>query len=262
MSSQIQFYYQFSGNKHKPVILFLHGFMGSGSDWDETIKYLSSRYHCLTVDLPGHGKTEYDGEILFEETADILIESLDQQKIKQCFLAGYSMGGRLALFLTLRYPQYFRKVVLESASPGLRTEKEREERILHEEEIVEKLTSGDFSAFLKEWYSETLFKGLNKHEKFEQLLKARMKNDPKKLTKSLRLLGTGKQPSLWRELKNAQKSILLLVGELDTKFQSIARRMKELNSFIQLEMIENCSHNIHFQQPEQFARHLHQYFSE
>ncbi len=260
MLSQIQFYYRFGGNKNKPTILFLHGFMGSGNDWHDVVKYLSPHYHCLTIDLPGHGKTECKRDISFEETAHALIEFVNQQRINQCFLTGYSMGGRLALFLTMRYPQFFNKVALESASPGLRTEKEKRKRIAHDDKIAEELESGDFHLFLRNWYNQALFRGLAGHKKIDQLLTVRMKNDPKRLARALRFLGTGKQPSLWKELGRNCVPILLLVGEDDIKFRSIARQMHELNSFIQVVAIEKCSHNIHLQQPEQFAHYLHRFF--
>lgn len=260
---QIQFHYQFHGNSQKPLILFLHGFLGSGNDWTEVIQYLSQDYNCLTLDLPGHGKTRLTAkeDNSLERTASTLIELLNRQKINKCLLTGYSMGGRIALFLALRYPQYFSKVVLESASPGLRTEKEQKERIAQDEKIARDLESGDLKLFLKEWYSQTLFKGLTDQKNFSQLLERRDESDPGKLAQSLRFLSTGKQPSLWKEINQNKIPILLITGEDDVKFQSIAYEMANLNEFIQVEIVEKCSHNVHFQRPEEFAHRLHQFFS-
>ena len=36
------------------ALLFLHGFMGSGQDWAETVEPFPD-YRCILVDLPGHG---------------------------------------------------------------------------------------------------------------------------------------------------------------------------------------------------------------
>ncbi len=38
------------------------------------------------------------------------------------------MGGRLALTFALQYPERVRKLILESASPGLPTDEERQDR--------------------------------------------------------------------------------------------------------------------------------------
>lgn len=122
-----QFHYSFTGNSNKPLIVFLHGFMGNIHEFDEAISLLYDEFYYLTIDLPGHGKTQVLGSdecYTMANTAQALINLLDQLKISQCFLVGYSMGGRLALYLTLHFPERFPQVVLESASPGLQTESE------------------------------------------------------------------------------------------------------------------------------------------
>jgi 2-succinyl-6-hydroxy-2,4-cyclohexadiene-1-carboxylate synthase len=47
--------YEFTGNNKGPVILFLHGFLGSRRDWDDVVPNFNDKYHCLLLDLPGHG---------------------------------------------------------------------------------------------------------------------------------------------------------------------------------------------------------------
>lgn len=262
-SSQIKFHYQYYGNSQKPLILFLHGFLGNGDDWTGVIQYLSQHYYCLTIDLPGHGKTKLTAnkDNSFEETAACIIELLNRHKIKKCFLTGYSLGGRLALFLALRNPQYFRKVILESASPGLGTKKEQKERIIHDEKIAKELESGDFNLFLKKWYNQTIFTGLTDHEKFNQLIQKRGIANLEGLAMALRFLSTGKQPSLWDEISQNKIPILLITGEDDIKFQKIGYEMAKLNEFIKVEVVENCSHNVHSQREKEFAHRLFQFFN-
>lgn len=259
-----KFHCRASGNPKNPPILFLHGFMGTGNDWNDVIQSLFPKYYCLTIDLPGHGEIGLD-EIVnysFEKTAFALIEVLKQLDINKCYLVGYSMGGRLALFLTLRYPQFFIKTVLESASPGLRSQQEREQRILQDAEISRELETCNFPSFLQRWYSQPIFEGLTESENFKKLLENRFKNNPKMLAQTLRYLGTGTQPSLWEELTQNKIPILLLVGGSDIKFQSIAREMAESNWFVQTQTVEGCSHNIHSRKPEQFARQIMDFFNE
>ena len=115
--------------------------MGSKTDFAEVIDLIAGRYCCLLVDLPGHGGTEvsYDLDYQMSNTAWGLIELLKVLKISSCFLVGYSMGGRIALYLALHFPQYFSGVVLESASPGLETLKEKKLRIERDLLLIEKL---------------------------------------------------------------------------------------------------------------------------
>lgn len=71
------------------------------------------------------------------------------------FLAGYSMGGRIALYLALRFPNLFRKTVIISASPGLKTEEERQTRKESDERLALNIEE-NFESFLREWYSQPL----------------------------------------------------------------------------------------------------------
>jgi 2-succinyl-6-hydroxy-2,4-cyclohexadiene-1-carboxylate synthase len=252
-----EFHYSFRGNVDKPLILFLHGFMGDSHEFNEVISLLSDQFCCLAVDLPGHGKTRVMGPeecYTMPNTAHALMNWLDQLGINKCFLVGYSMGGRLALYLTLHFPQRFYKVVLESASPGLKSNRDQLERIQGDLELAHKLETSDFLAFLSSWYNQPLFSSLKKHADFERLIENRLQNNPLELAKSLRNLSTGCQPSLWDKLKQNKNPLLLLVGEYDAKFRVINSEMARLCDSAKLEIASNCGHNIHFENKKRFVK--------
>ncbi|MFB2768438.1 2-succinyl-6-hydroxy-2,4-cyclohexadiene-1-carboxylate synthase [Pelatocladus sp. BLCC-F211] len=258
-----QFYYSCDGDRTQAVILFLHGFMGDSHEFDEAIQLLNHDFSCLTVDLPGHGNTKVLGSEDFytmTNTAQALIELLDYLQINQCFLVGYSMGGRLALYLTLYFPHRFPKVVLESASPGLRTAAERQERIKRDGQIARKLErcldKNDFIAFLRNWYQQPIFGNIKNHPQFQHLLEIRTQNNSIELAKSLRFMGTGCQPSLWEKLKDNVNDLLLLVGENDEKFIDINQQMAKICQYCQLKIVSNASHNIHFEKPKDFVENI------
>lgn len=255
---QYCFHYQTAGCSEHPVILFLHGFMGNCREFEQAIALLSNQSYCLSVDLPGHGKTQVtadDQAYTIENTAHGLIQFLETLKIQSCSLVGYSMGGRLALYLALHFPDWFSKAVLESASPGLKTTAERELRIQRDLTLAEKLEA-DFSSFLAKWYAQPLFNSLQHHSNFEQLLNQRLQNRPEQLAQSLRYLSTGCQPSLWQQIQKNIVPTSLLVGELDSKFIQINTEMSQVGNLMQLRIVEQCGHNIHFENTSVFAKHL------
>ena len=234
-------------------MLFLHGFLGSCEDLEAIVPLLLDQFCCLSIDLPGHGKTQVNKEdYTMPNTAELIVQLLDRLNISQCYLIGYSMGGRLALYLALQFPDRFLKTVLESASPGLRTEAERLARKQHDAKLADRLES-DFPAFLADWYEQPLFRSLQQQPNFEQLIQQRLKNRPSELARSLRHLGTGEQPSLWNRLKIHQNPLLLLVGERDRKFISINQEMVNDCKAAQLKIIPNLGHNIHVEDPQIFA---------
>ncbi|OUL24969.1 2-succinyl-6-hydroxy-2,4-cyclohexadiene-1-carboxylate synthase [Nostoc sp. RF31YmG] len=258
-----KFNYSLISNSNKPLILFLHGFMGNIYEFDEAIILLSDDFSYLTIDLPGHGKTQVLGSeecYTVPNTAQALINLLDELQIPQCFLVGYSMGGRLALYLNLHFPERFSKVVLESASPGLATEAERLERIQHDYQIgrklIRSLENDDFAAFLSNWYTQQIFGDIKNHPKYEFMLESRLQNHPLELDKSLRFMGTGYQPSLWDKLKENKNPLLLLVGEYDRKFRDINQKMADICENAQLKVIKKAGHNIHFENPREFIQNL------
>lgn len=256
MYDLFKFHYCFSGDRNKPLILFLHGFMGDSHEFDEVIALLSDNFCCLAVDLPGHGKTKFIGDeecYLMQNTAQALINLLDELEIKKCNLIGYSMGGRLALYLNLHFPQRFYKIVLESASPGLKTQGEQLKRIQRDRELAHQLEITDFRVFLSQWYEQPLFASLKKHPHFNSLLKIRLQNNPLELAKSLRNLSVGVQPSLWEKLKSNKNALLLLVGECDEKFREINSEMTQVCEAAKLEIISDCGHNIHIENSKEFA---------
>jgi len=273
-----QFGYSLSGRSDRLPILFLHGFMGDRHDFAPVTPLLIDHYQCLSIDLPGHGETWVREEAGYGMvlTAQAIMGVLDQLHISQCFLVGYSMGGRLALYLTLHFPERFIRAVLESASPGLQTEEERKQRVQRDWQLAAELETTDFADFLTNWYGQPLFASMERALrdtrkgspsdiaksalKFVQMLERRQQNQPTELAKSLRNLGTGSQPSLWAELAKNQVPLLLLVGELDQKFVQINREMQTLCPSAQLQIMAECRHNIHFENVQNFTESLKEFF--
>ncbi len=233
------------GNQTLPKLLLLHGFMGSNRDFHPMLPTLSQYFQCICVDLPGHGQTAISGDD-FVSTAKQILEIVPDN----CYLYGYSLGGRLALYLALHYPDRWQKVILESASFGLPDAQMRKERQRQDSAIARKLRQPDldFTAFIQNWYQQPVFTGINTHPDFLQLIISRANNNPLSLAQSLETIGLGQQPYLGELLKTNKIPLLLLVGEQDTKFVGIGKQMANFCPQAKLITVPNCSHNIHFQQ--------------
>ncbi len=248
-----------------PRIIFLHGFLGSGSDWVPIARELQDEYCCILVDLPGHGESDIeangDPDLFFTETVDALAEELSRTAAPEpCFLVGYSMGGRIALSLLLRYPELFEKAIIVSASPGLRTEEERLSRRESDEGIARKIER-NFEGFIEAWYEQPLFASLKNHPIFKEVESERKINNPSNLALALRLLGTGQQPSLWDELQQNRVPIQFFAGEKDLKFVEIGRQMVNLCPDSSLEIFAECGHTLHFENRKLFLDRLTTFFN-
>jgi pimeloyl-ACP methyl ester carboxylesterase len=90
------------GPPDAPALLLLHGFTGSGRSWDALVSVFSDQFSVTTVDILGHDRSasplDYKRYTMPHVAAD-LIALLDAWQINKTALLGYSMGGRLALYL-------------------------------------------------------------------------------------------------------------------------------------------------------------------
>jgi 2-succinyl-6-hydroxy-2,4-cyclohexadiene-1-carboxylate synthase len=249
------------GNSKLPMMIFLHGFVGSMVDWLPACHHFSSDYQCLLLDLPGHGKTQAtrSSDYTVSATARSLIRLLDSKKTGPSVLIGYSMGGRLALYLAVHYPDYFDKVILVSTSPGLQKKKDRLARQINDKRLADEMGNMTIEAFLQKWYDQPLFNSLKEHPKFEELLRQRLGNQVKNWPASLRGMGVGKQPSLWNKLEYLKMPVLILVGEKDQKFRYIAFQMKDLNPNFIISIIPQCGHVIHVENEDAFYSELYNF---
>jgi 2-succinyl-6-hydroxy-2,4-cyclohexadiene-1-carboxylate synthase len=252
------FHYERYGESHLPKVLFLHGFMGCGKDFASPIYTLLPNVCCLTVDLPGHGQTEVFEPIGYgmDAIAAALLQLLQHLNFIPCHLMGYSMGGRLALYLACRFPQQFLSVFLESASPGLRTEAERLLRQQQDEILATELESEHWPMVLARWYAQPLFDTLRHSPQFDEMLQRRRHNRPHLLAQALRGFGIGIQPSLWNEMAALTMPITLVVGERDRKFVQIDRSMAVRQPLAQLKILPDCGHTAHAEDPAAFATAL------
>lgn len=248
------------GNATFPPLLLLHGWMGCSDDYADIIGVLKSSFYCIAIDLPGHGKTEViggDSGYSFIHTAQGIIQLLDSLKIDNCTIAGYSFGGRLALYLALEFPDRFDRAILESTSPGLETEIDRQNRIIQDWQVIDRLETDDFANFVRYWYRQPIFSNIDLHPGFHQLIQRRIEtNQPDNLIRSLVYAGLGMQPYLGDRLKINTKPISLIIGTLDRKFVDIGRAMNRSCPTTTLFIIPDCSHNVHFQQPQTWIWHI------
>ena len=248
--------YEVSGDRRSPAVVFLHGFMGSSADWREILAVIEDHTFRISVDLPGHGASLGlpPDTYTTEGATRAVIRTLDGLEVVRPVVAGYSMGGRLALNLALRYQERCAGLFLESASPGLESAKERAARRAADESKAERLESGDFETFLQNWYGQPLFAPLARDEDLlYRTIEAKRRNDPGELARSLRGMGTGSQPSMWGELEGLVVPALAIAGELDVKYAGISSRMASINPRLKSAVIPGAGHTVHAEAPAAYV---------
>ncbi len=254
-----RFHYITYGDNTNSPLLFLHGFMGNTDEWAAIVPFLSGNFYCIVVDLPGHGLTVVHNEddYRMEKCAANLMALLDALNISTCHLVSYSMGGRLAFYLAIFYPERFEKVIIESASPGLQTEHARHARVKHDRKMARQLEALPLNQFLQTWYSQPIFSSIDKASKpYQEMIQTRMKNDSSMLILSLQLMGAGVQPPLWEMLDQISADVLCIVGEKDAKYIQIANAAAARCRRAQVKIIADAGHNVHFENRTEYVKQV------
>ncbi|KAA0543156.1 2-succinyl-6-hydroxy-2,4-cyclohexadiene-1-carboxylate synthase [Bacillus sp. BGMRC 2118] len=251
--------YSFKMDGTGPAVLLLHGFTGCKENWDSVQAMLSSHYQVITVDLIGHGKTDSPTELdryNIESVCHDIKKLLEELNLTKVHLLGYSMGGRVALAFTCIYPEIVQSLVLESSSPGLQDEVDREKRFFADEKLAAKIEEEGLEAFIDFWEEIPLFETQRKLSLKKQLSirSQRLQNNPIGLANSLRGMGTGRQPSYWGNLESLDIPVLLLCGELDEKFCFTAENMNKLLQNATINKVMAAGHAIHVEQPRIFGK--------
>ena len=250
-------WFETRGEKNQDrVILLLHGFTGSHFTWDRLGKRLVEEHYFLVLpDLPGHGRSADTPVMSIDQISDSLAGILDDLKIPKASLLGYSMGARFALNFVARYQSRTRSLILESGTPGILDEAERQKRRLDDEFLAEDIQRHGLNWFVNYWENLELFasqKSLDEHIR-ERIRNERLSNTPVGLAKSLEGGGTGAMPPIWSKLATVRVPVLLLAGEKDVKYVSIAKEMKrEMLGNSTLLLMKNSGHAPHVENYHEF----------
>ncbi|MBC1568746.1 2-succinyl-6-hydroxy-2,4-cyclohexadiene-1-carboxylate synthase [Listeria sp. FSL L7-1425] len=245
----------------KPVLLMLHGFTGTSETFQDSIAILKEWYNIIAPDLLGHGKTASPAEMMrysIEAVCADLAEILNQQHIKQCFVLGYSMGGRVATAFAATYPEMVRGLILVSSSPGLAEVDARASRVQADNRLADRIEADGITSFVDYWENLALFASQSDlpEERKKRMRSERLAQNPHGLAMSLRGMGTGKQPSYWGQLADFTFPVLLITGALDEKFEKIAQNMHQLLPNSTHVTVQEAGHAVYLEQPNIFSSQL------
>lgn len=239
-------------------MVVLHGFLADSSSMESVTDRLSESMNILAIDLPGFGKSELESiDVSFLEVLERVKYVIDDLKLKNVHLFGYSMGGRIASALLCYYPTLFRSAILESTSLGIKDEDKRKERLEIDLKRSNQMMQ-DFDSFLKEWERMPLFESKDRLEPlaYEAQKANRSAQDPLKAARSLLVYGTGVQPYLGDLFVALELPILLIVGKDDEKFVTINTEIHSNHPYTSLVVVADAAHNVHLEQEEAFLSHV------
>ena len=233
-----------------PTLVLLHGFTQTRQSWRLTLAELGGRRRALAPDLPGHGNAAARPASFAACTG--YVRALGGERFA---LAGYSMGGRIALHAALTLGDHLDRLVLIGAGPGIADPAERAARRAADDALADRIEAIGVEAFAREWAALPLWEG--QPERVAAAANAdRLRNTPEGLAAALRGLGTGVMDPLWDALPSITIPVTLAAGERDEKFRAIAERMAERLPRAEVVTIPGAGHAAQLENPAATAQLL------
>ncbi len=199
------------------TLIFLHGWLGSPSDWQPVIEALN---------YPG-------------KTLSIALQDIDKIEYEKTILIGYSMGGRAALQQKNR--ERYELALILGGHLGLK-EEEIPAQIAREKQITEMLQTLCYENYIREWYNQALFETLQITDSF---IKTRTSGYAKESLLLFNRYLLSKQP-----LITPNQRTFFLVGARDIKYKKLyAASIKQE----MVREIPNAGHAAHIENPSATA---------
>ena len=228
-----------------PLVL-VHGYLGSSEMWCLQRDYLSKFFRVIAPALPGFGES-HEAQSLdsINDMAKFVIDIIDEKKIDKFNLLGHSMGGMIVQEIAKLAGDRINKLICFATGsigeiPG-RFEPIDETR----KRLQEEGADVSFSRVPKKWF----IKG-DKDKNYYLCTNAVQNVSSETADNALKAM---KNWSGIDNLKNIKNETLIVWGDKDTSYNF--EQVDTLNKNIKdskLEIFQNCSHNVHLEEPEKF----------
>ena len=109
--------YEEFGDSSAQPLLILHGFFASSRNWRQIAKKLADFCHVYVLDLRNHGLSPHHPEMDYPVMAEDLKCFMDEQGLQTASILGHSMGGKIAMWFALNYPQRVESLIVADISP-------------------------------------------------------------------------------------------------------------------------------------------------
>ena len=274
----IRFHYLDWGNPHLPHVVLLHGGSLTAHTWDMAVLQLRDKYHFVALDQRGHGDTDWtpdsqlsedNNELMLEDTRQF-IEHLGYDHLT---LVGMSMGGMNTIRYSARYPERLDAVGIVDIAP----ETMREGQLEMEAFRNETETLSNFDDFLNRAvkfmphrpvphlrYSLThSLKPTAEGWTWKQDHRRREGTPVDQTEEQRKAANAARAEALWADVKAISKPTMLFKGEnskilaLDVAEATVAAMQNA-----RLVVIPRATHNVHSDNPIDFARELDAFLSE
>lgn len=103
------------GHQNDKSIVLLYASGSSSQMWAHHIAELKNDFHCIAVDLPGHGSSRDIGWTNFNDVTEMIADIIKNRAHGKPHLVGLSLGGSLVLKLLEKHADLFDRAIVDGA---------------------------------------------------------------------------------------------------------------------------------------------------
>ena len=230
-----------------PLVL-VHGFLGSSKMWKPQIDFFKYHFRVITPDLPGFGRSnKAKSHKSIQSISNLILECLEEKKIKKFHLLGHSMGGMIVQEMAKKDGDKISKLICYSTGPiG-----EMPERFETIEESRQKLKRIGLESTTRN-IAKTWFTLGEKAEHFELCIQSGKETSIEAAENALIAI---KEYNGVNNLKFIKNKTLIIWGDKDKSYNlKQVKTLKKNISNSSLVIFEGCAHNVHLEKIEEFNR--------
>ncbi len=113
----LEMYYEIHGTGGTPLLLLHGGLFDIEQQFGEVLPALAENRQVIAADFQGHGRTnDIDRPLGTVDLASDVRGLLGHLGVDKVDVFGFSVGGAVALYLTIRNPELIRKAIISSVS--------------------------------------------------------------------------------------------------------------------------------------------------
>jgi esterase len=107
---------EFGTNNPLPFLI-LHGFFASSRNWRLISEKLGETYHVFVPDMRNHGASPHSASMDYPSMAGDILAFMDQHHLESAHILGHSMGGKIAMWLSLNHAERIKKLIVVDIAP-------------------------------------------------------------------------------------------------------------------------------------------------
>lgn len=240
----INIYYTRTGGSKPPLIL-LHGLTANGACWSALAHAMEGDYDVIMPDARGHGKSSVpDYGYRYEDHANDVVGLIEALRLSPPILIGHSMGGMIAAVVASRKSQLLRRLIL--ADPTFLSPKVQRE--IRDSDVVDQ-----HRRYLNMSLDDVVTEARIRHpdrslDTIELIARARLQTSMGAFD-----VLTPPNPNYMQVVSAIEVPSLLVIGSAGVVSPDVAADLQRLNPRLQVELIPEAGHGLHYDQPERFA---------